>query len=569
MALASDVPSRPKRTRRLPERFRDFVVGSVVTDMASDIEIPKTHKQAMASPYKEQWEQAMRDELNSLAQHGTWILVPRKSAGGRKVITCRWVYAVKRDEHGNVRRFKARLVIHGFKQVYGVDYTETYAPVIRFETIRLAIYFALQRGWVIWQYDVKTAFLYGDLDEEIYMEQPPGYQTGGQAQVCRLRKSLYGLRQAPTVWNQTLHRFLEQIGFQRLDSDRGLYVRVGERTAVVDMLLTVYVDDLLLMGKPADCRLVADQLAEAFEMTSLGPVKYLLGVEIVIDVSQRRVEFNQQAYVRDVLKRFHMENCNGCATPEFMSEPSVKTPKTQEYLPYRELVGALQYLVSASRPDLAHAVRFLGKFLSNYSHVHYHMAKRVLQYLAWTGDYSLTMDVQGGSEIGISCFTDADYANDPDDRKSVSGYVTMVDGNVISYGSRKQEINAQSTTESEYVAMNEGLKDVLWLVGLCKELKWQHTVPVLVGDNTGCISLTARPGKHSKTKHIENKYHMIRHLVEKDLIRTRHVRTDDMIADIMTKPLTRPKFEHFRDLLKVLPRQSIGSAQPVGESDMR
>ncbi|OWY98408.1 Retrovirus-related Pol Polyprotein from transposon TNT 1-94 [Phytophthora megakarya] len=232
-----------------------------------------------------------------------------------------------------------------------------------------------------------------------------------------------------------------------------------------------------------------------------------------------------------------MENCNGCATPEATTPSRAEVPATTTYLPYRELVGALQYLVSASRPDIAHATRHLGKFLSNYNHEHYAQAKRVLRYLKSACDYGLVMDVQTHDGVRICSYSDADYANDPVDRRSISGYVIMVDGNVLSYASRKQELNALSTCEAEYIAMSEATKDLLWLAGLCRELSWTHPVPLLLGDNQGAISMSAKPGKHSKSKHIENKHHMVRRNVELKRITTEHVGTEDMVADIMTKAL--------------------------------
>lgn len=500
----------------------------------------------------------MEAEMDSQRAHGTWDLVPRTEAKGKRVISCKWVYALKRDASGRIKRYKARIVSRGFLQRMGIDYNETYAPVIRFETIRCVILFALQRGWEILQFDVKTAFLYGDLDEEVYMEQPPGFGEDSPNYICRLKKSLYGLRQAPRVWNQTLHKFLIKIGLERLDSDYGLYARkVGGE---VTLLLTVYVDDLLLMGPSDLCAQVAQQLAEEYELTVLGPVKYLLGVEILVDRQRRHAVFCQRQYIREVLKRFHMSDCNSVATPEALHAEVVQPDKTDSSSPYRELVGALQYLVSASRPDIAHAVRHLSKYLSCFDHTHYAMAKRVLRYLAGTADYGLVMDIPVGNNVELMCYTDADYANDPDDRKSVSGFVTFVNGNVVSYGSRKQEINAQSTTEAEYIAMNEGTRDLLWLTDLCKELSWPSAKPELRGDNKSCIFLTAKPGKHSKTKHIQNKFHLVRHLVEAERLRTSHVGTNDMIADIFTKALPTIKFERCRDGMKVL---RVDRVQPI------
>jgi len=186
--------------------------------------------------------------------------------------------------------------------------------------------------------------------------------------------------------------------------------------------------------------------------------------------------------------------------------------------------------VRASRPDIAHVSRHLGKFLANYDHTHFAEAKRVLRYLKATCDYGLVMNVQRKEGVRISCYSDADYANDPVDRRSISGYVSMLDGNVISYASRKQKLNAQSTCEAEYVAMAEATKDLLWLAGLCMELSWPHPVPLLLGDNQGAISLTTKPGKHSKSKHVDNKYHLVRRSVELKQLTTQHIGTEEIQA---------------------------------------
>jgi hypothetical protein len=375
-----------------------------------------------------------------------------------------------------------------------------------------------------------------------------------------LKKALYGLKQAPHEWLKTLHRQLTSIGFERCDSDHGLYI-LKQRGEII-MLLTVYVDDLLLMGTPETCKRIAKQLETAFELVFLGPVKYLLGVDITIDYTQRVVFFCQENYIKEILKRFHMANCNGVATPEsetvlVESENDSKT-SCDITLPYREIVGALQYLVSGSRPDLAHVVRSLGQFMSCYDEQHYARARRVLRYLKSTMDHGLLLKVKQDESIKLlQVYSDADYANNKDDRKSVSGYVTMIDGSVISYGSRKQGINAQSTMEAEYVAMNEGVRDLMWLKGLCEELQWHYEGAVLRGDNQAALYLSEKPGKHSKTKHIENKYHYVRDLVERDEVKTSHCGTEEMIADIMTKGLGRVKFQKFRSMMQVIPREEI------------
>ncbi|KAE8968599.1 hypothetical protein PF011_g27120 [Phytophthora fragariae] len=264
-----------------------------------DVPVPATYKQAIRSKFAAYWLAAIAEELESLRKHGVWQVVDRSAAGKSAVITNKWVFGIKKDENGFVKRFKARLVIHGFKQKFGDNYNETFAPVIRFDTIRVAIYFAVQRRWSIFQYDVKTAFLHGKLTEEVFMEMPQGNGSPGNREICKLIKSLYGLKQAPHVWNKTLHRHLVALGFTRLESDYGLYPLL-EKGEIV-MLLTVYVDDLLLMGESSRCESIARKLAATFELVELGPVKYLLGVEVSIDREKNTVFFSETNYVAEIL----------------------------------------------------------------------------------------------------------------------------------------------------------------------------------------------------------------------------------------------------------------------------
>ncbi|OWZ16414.1 polyprotein [Phytophthora megakarya] len=248
-----------------------------------------------------------------------------------------------------------------------------------------------------------------------------------------------------------------------------------------------------------------------------------------------------------------MENCNGCATPQATSPSKADVPTTTAYLPYRELVDALQYLVSASRPDIIHATRHLGKYLSSYDHTHYAQAKRVLRYLKSTCDYGLVMNARMQQDVRICSYSNADYANAPVNRRSISAYVTMIEGNVLSNASRKQEINALSTCEVEYVAMSEVTKDLFWLAGLCKELHWTHPVPLLYGANQGAIALTLKPGN-------------IRRNVGLKHIDTQYVGTDAMVADVMTKAVGAEKFAGFRKAMKVLPLVGENAVTPASET---
>ncbi|DAZ94908.1 TPA: hypothetical protein N0F65_003078 [Lagenidium giganteum] len=261
----------------------------------------------------------------------------------------------------------------------------------------------MQRGWQALQYDVKTAFLYGPLDVDIYIQRPDGFEEGDNTIVCKLERSLYGLRQAPYVSNQTLHAKRSTLGFTRIEKDCGLYA--VKEDSEIKILITVYANDLVLIGPGDLCNRVAMKKKDDFQLTSLGEVKVLLGVEINIDRQQKRITFSQRQYIKEILLRFHMATCNGAKTPE----------------PSTVLQGALGYLVAGTRPDIAHAVRRLGQFLAKFDVTHYALGKHVLWYLKSTVDYGLVMDVKMDRKVALALYTDADYANDPVDRKSISG----------------------------------------------------------------------------------------------------------------------------------------------------
>ncbi|KAG2790622.1 hypothetical protein PC129_g16459 [Phytophthora cactorum] len=228
--------------------------------------------------------------------------------------------------------------------------------------------------------------------------------------------------------NRTLLAKLVTLAFERTNADYDLYVL--KENSEVKFLLTVYVDDLLLMGPRDRCTKIAAALQETFELTTMGTVNYRLSIEIPIDRPSRPIVYCQKQYVFEVLKRFHMADCNECATPEATAPSKAAVPATKVYRPYRELVQ-LQYLVNSLRPDIAHATRHLGKFLATYDHTHYSRAKRVLRYLNATCDYGLVMDISEGTIVNVRCYSDANYANDSMDRRSISGYVNTLDGNVI------------------------------------------------------------------------------------------------------------------------------------------
>ena len=373
--------------------------------------VPNSHSEAKKSIKWELWHKAEGSEMESHKQNGTWVLVPRPK--GRKVIKNRWVYARKHDG-----RYKARLVAKGFTQVWGEDYHETFSPVARFESLRYMFAHAALEDWEMDSMDVKTAFLNGDLDEEIYMEQPEGWVVPGKEDwVCLLKKAIYGLKQASRQWNAKIHKSLLEIGFTRTYSDAGVYVysrETGDHTCIV----ILYVDDLLLMGdsKPF-IEEVKRKLKLEYQMTDLGPVERFLGLRIRRERRKRQIFVDQAEYIQTVLERFQMHNSVPANTPlpaGAVLEKNVGTSSESFRTLYQSIIGSIMYAMLGTRPDIAFAVTRLSKFASNPSQQHLNYARYILKYLQGTKEYALCYD--GASNSGLIAYSDSDWAEDRDDR---------------------------------------------------------------------------------------------------------------------------------------------------------
>lgn len=518
---------------------------------------PRSINEALSRPDKMRWVEALQSEYDSLMDNGTWKLV--KLPKGRKALPCHWVFNIKYHSDGNIERYKARLVAQGNHQEFGVDCDDCYAPVARFESLRLVLAIAVINDFVVVQMDVSTAFLNGWLPKgmKIYMRQPHGFVVkGSEHLVCELRKSLYGLKQAPRIWYLVLHEFLTQLGFVRCHKEYCLYVRrVGEEMVII----VVYVDDLTIMAKRREVvDAIKDELNRRFKMKDLGDINYLLKMEVQRDMDNKTMTISQRKYVQDLLEKYGMQDCISAPTPqavgvELKAERNM-TPQQIAAQPfdYRGLVGSLQYLVRGTRPDIANAVRELSTFLSCYNKTHWQAARRVLKYLKGTSNYGLRLDGSKRSMV-YEVYTDASFACREKERKSVSGYVAMLAGTCVSWSSSKQACVALSTTESELVALSEGVKESEWFWQLLSELGFTMGAPIqLWCDSKAAIDVVSNPTNHKSTKHIETRHLFVRDLVQKERIHVEYCPTKDMVADLLTKALPPGQFQQLRERMGVL-----------------
>ncbi|KAK8934594.1 hypothetical protein KSP39_PZI014788 [Platanthera zijinensis] len=532
-----------------PQKFRslqDIYLNDEFALLASAI--PASFEEA--TKIKE-WREAMTEEIRAITKNKTWILVNRPH--NRAIIGLKWIFKLKEDEAGRIVKHKARLVAKGYTQRPGQDYDETFAPVARLTTIRLILATAAQYNWPIYQLDVKSAFLNGELMEEVYVTQPQGYEVEGEEEkVYRLHKALYGLKQAPRAWHQNIDAFFQQEGFTRSPVEATLYIKNSEEGKII---ISLYVDDLILTGSSkAQIEEFKKKLKTKYEMTDLGPLKFFLGLQI--KQFNDNIFISQEHYTKLLLKKFDMENCNPTLTP--MSTTEKLTARTEEeekadQEKYRSLIGSLIYLTN-SRPDIENAVNILARFVSNPSSHHLAAARRILRYLQGTKEYGILY--QKSPDFTLRGFTDSDWAGDINDRKSTGGYIFFAGSGPISWSSCKQRTVALSTTEAEYMALNSAACEAIWLLQLKNEIegknKREREGVMIYCDNNSAIALSKNPVYHSRSKHIDIKHHFIRELLEKKTIEVEFCPTKRQLADLMTKPLPREKFIELRAKIKML-----------------
>jgi len=528
-----------------------------------------TWAEAMRSPEADQWMTGLNEELASLQENNVYEVVPIPKDA--KPIRSKVVPRLKRDEKGLPARYKIRIVARGDTQKEGIDYKEVFAPTANLESVRIICALAAKHNLELDQMDVSTAYLNGELEEEIYM-MPPDCVAIPEGYCWRLKRALYGLKQAGRTWNRTLDTKLLKLGFHRLNSETCLYVyKEGKQTCFV----VVYVDDLLVAATSKEfSHKVKGLLASCFKMRDLGPAKYLLGIEIVRDRKKRMIALNQRQYIDKVLARYGMTDCKPVFTPMATgTDLSATNPDDDETIPqmalveggpivtYQSVVGSSMYAMLGTRADIAHTVGVLGRFSSNPKRHHWAAAKRLLRYLKGTRDWALHFD---GTDIGMDMnflgYSDANWNGDRDTSRSTSGYVFIASGGAIGWSSRRQSMVALSSTESEYIGLANAGQHLAWLRSFFEELGQPQKNPTeLRCDNRAAIILSQDPQFRARTQHIQRKYHFVRD----DLVRHGECvvlwyPTEEMVADIFTKALPHEKHSKFCLSMGLRPGSSGG-----------
>jgi len=508
---------RSNRDRKQPDRYGDQAM--------------LTYLEAVTGPDKNKWTEAINEEKRSLKENKTWEVVEVDDAQSKKPLRTRWVFKVKKDGI-----HKARLVVRGCEQKHGINYEETYSPVISASALRSLFAIAAAKKYSIVTFDVKTAFLYGTLEEEIYVWPPQGYKAANK--LFKLNKALYGLKQAPLRWNIRFTNFLKQKNFEPLESEQCLFKRLDS-----EITLGIYVDDGILIGSdPTELEQIIKQLSEEFKMTAVRDPKYFVGFEII--KGDGEIKLMQSDYIEGILEQHRMEKAKPAKVPIQKAEVGKTQPKTVNF-PYREIVGSLLYASSKTRPDISYAVNYASRHVEKYSQENINEVKHILKYLNGNIKQGLKYSSTESGNV-LTAYCDADFVGDTETRRSTTGYVIFYADGAITWCSRKQSIIALSSTEAEYIAAAECCKELLYLKTLFEELLNEPITIKLNVDNQSAIALITNGVVNKRSKHIDVKYRFVHDLVKRKIIKVNFCPTDLQVADIFTKPLNVVKFDNFK-----------------------
>jgi len=510
----------------------------------------------MKSAERGQWQAAMNDELDSMQQHNVWDLLPTPPRV--KPLPLRWVLKWKHMADGSSKA-KARLCAKGFSQRKGVDYEEIFAPVSKHTTVHTLLAKVAAENLELHQLDIKTAFLHGELEEEVWVQQPEGFAAAGARSThsCRLNKSLYGLKQAPRAWHKKLHSVLQgEMGYTACSSDPGLYVQHSEQHG--STYIIVYVDDLLVAARSMERINAAKQAVAAhFYTRDLGEPKCFIGLEISRDRTARTLAIRQQQLISEVIQKYGQGSAAGREVPMALgTQLYAYGQQLQSGVPYAALVGSLMYLSQCTRPDLAYSAGLLARLMAQPTEEAWTAAKGVVKYLRATPDVGIVFGATADAKVLHTVgYTDADYAGDVNNRRSTSAYVFILYGGAISWSSKQQRTVATSTAEAEYMAAAACVKEAVWLRGLLCDLNVCDVsdAQLLYTDNQAALSLLKNPQVSGRAKHIAIHYHFARERVQMNEDVFEYISTSEMVADALTKALPKLKLEKFRQAVGLMP----------------
>jgi len=507
-----------------------------------------------------EWRAAMEDEIRTLKKNDTWVLciLPK----GEQAIPNKWIFKIKTTPDTDVVRYRARLVAGGHKQRQGIEYDQVFSPVARYDSIRILLAIAAQYNMQVVQFDIKCAYIYGDIDKIVYMKQPLGFVDKTRPDlVCRLQRSLYGCKQSGRCWNQKFVTVMEGLGFKQINPDTCVFTTNIDG---IPVYLCLYVDDGLIMSSSDKAiKHVTDNLRAKFEIKE-GPVNEFVGMQISQDRIKRTITVSQTNYIHRLLKRFGMSEAKPIGTPMDPGTQLIKPDKDklEPHLPFKQAVGALLFAATVSRPDIAFAVGQVSRYMSRFDQSHWMSVKQIMRYLHGTSNYSLVYSAKG-KELQVTGYTDADFAGCQDTRRSTTGFTFLINGTAVTWSSQRQSIVSLSSTESEYLALGTGVKDAIWVSNFLDELGYTcKPLPILI-DNRSAIQLASNPEFHRRTKYLDVRHHFVRETVKRGIISITYIPTEENVSDIFTKNLTKARLSKLRAMLGVSNVPNIGASGGV------
>jgi hypothetical protein len=513
---------------------------------------PKTYKQALESLNKQEWLNAMNTEITELEAQNTWTIInlpPNKIP-----LRGKWVYKLKTDNKGNIKKYKARWVIKGFNQILGIDYIDTFSTTCRPETYRLVFIIAITNNWKLNQYDVKNAFVHALIDVEIYTELPTGYYTNTPNKVCKLNKALYGLKQSPRLWYKHLYNILNKLGFTIFPHDEAVFIHIEYKIIII-----CHVDDFITTG-PNDnlIALIIKEVNKEIKLQYLGELNQFLGMDFIIN-NNKELYINQDKYTQDIINKYNKQDLTPISTPINLGVQLIKssTNATKEDIKlYQQQIGALLYLALKTRPDITYAVNKCSRFMSNPDKSHFKALDQIWKYLNKYPKLGLYYNCNNPTNT-LKGYSDSDWGGDISSRKSTSGFLFLYNNNIISWNSTLQKTVALSSCEAEYMALKEATKESIYLTSVITyintKLQLYNTsnIPTILVDNKGSLKLAENPEFHKRTKHIDIIYHFIRECIRDNKLKVGYIPTLEQLADGFTKGLDNNKQQNLINNLNI------------------
>ena len=547
------------RTVKRPTKFKDYLLDpsdatSSSTHLAMSLQTnsPSSYSEAMNCPKKDKWQAAINEELLDMEKREVWEIVDRSK--DIKPIKSRWVFAHKTSSNDK-EIFRARLVARGFEQKPGIDFSEheLYAPVAMLDSVRILIANACSQKQCLHHVDISKAFLNASLsnDEHLYLEIPDGYNVDSN-KILRLKKSLYGLKQSPNIWNTHFSSYLTSLGFKSSEGDDCLFTKTFQNNEILS--LVVFVDDILLCCKDeSKIHWIKSQLKNKFKLHDLGQIKKFLGIEF--QYLPHGIKLHQTEFITKLLDKFGFLDSKSVSTPLPAGTKMSKRQDDEESCDptlYRSAIGGLLYISNCTRPDLSFSVHYAARFSSDPGLKHWTMIKHLLRYLNSTKNLGL-MYMFNNNESSLVCMSDSDFGSSGDDFKSTSGNIVLLNAVPVSWSSVKQPVVALSTCEAELISLVSCSRTALHFKKLSDSLKIPISCPIpMFGDNNAANHIAVNSIKSSRTKHMSIKYCFIRECILNKILTIHRIDSNDNLADILTKCLSPNKFAILREKLHIV-----------------